>query len=299
MSYCFRYRVKMTTPIQTKADEPCVLTVAGVPSLTVLVKDNDRGIGSWAIFIGCGYESEAKAKQAGESFGDTLLIVGATSKSGIDLGFSRNTLQFSDQIHSAVKERTGTELRGEVHGLMVYEENTVGVIGVSAHLSVHVSVNAFEERMSRWIKHNNPLTERQRNCAALLNDAFFVSNTEGQFILRVSAIEALCEQSQVGVEYQTIIDRLSTYLAALDCNKSARTTVEQLLEIARRQSVRQAYMGKIRKYLTDDKAIAFDSLYNKRSKLIHDGEGRGDLSSASEETLRLAVELFEAELVSQ
>jgi hypothetical protein len=140
------------------------------------------------------------------------------------------------------------------------------------------------------------LTERQRVCAALINDSFFVTQTEGQFILRISAVEALCDQTDLDAHYQAAIDSLEQHLGELTLDGDIRKPLQQMLMNAKRKSLRQAYKSKFRSLLSPAKAKAFDNLYDKRSKLVHDGIGRGELNEANNEALQLATELLEADL---
>lgn len=296
MSYCFRYRAMMCTPPNAETGQSIVLTFPGSLPVEATVQGDAFPIGKWVIFKGCGFDTEEVALREGRKFGDALSVAGAIGKLGIDVGFSRSTLQFSVQVHDAERHQSGRELRAEVHGLMTFEKDTLRIVGMDARGSATINREGFQERLAPWIAYQRPLNERERNCAALLNDSFFVSNTEGQFVLRISAIESLCDQSDVGVEYQSAIQNLEDHLATLSIEAGTRSTVARWLKNARRKSLRQSYMAKFRTLLTQKDANAFDDLYDKRGKLLHDGLGRGELSEASAETLQLGVALLEAEL---
>jgi hypothetical protein len=71
---------------------------------------------------------------------------------------------------------------------MTFEKDTVIIDRMVLRLSGSLNERMFEERVTPWATRGESLTERQRNCAALLNDSFFTTNTEGQFILRISAV---------------------------------------------------------------------------------------------------------------
>ncbi len=295
MSYCFRYRVKMLTPPQTNDGDTITLELPDLPPVTGTVSEAYPA-GKWVIFIVRGFETEEAAKVAGEKFGDALLVVGAVMRLGIDVGFNRATLQFSDAVHEAVQRVDGRKLLSEIHGLLTYEENTITIIGVEARGQTKISGNAFEDYLKSWKSFVGNLTERQRNCALLLNDSFFVSKTESQFILRISAVETLCEQGIVVGEYRSIIESIVCFVESLSMSAESSEAVRRMLENALRESIRQSYLSKFRMLLTDTDAKSFDDLYQQRSKLVHDGLGRGALSQASAEALKLATDLLEAEL---
>jgi hypothetical protein len=75
-----------------------------------------------------------------------------------------------------------------------------------------------------------------------------------------------------------------------------RKTLEDTLDNAKRKSVGLAYRNKFRTLRSTAEAKVFDDLYRKRSKLVHEGVGRGQLGEAADTALKLATDLLEAEL---
>jgi len=296
MSYRARYRFKLLSPIQGAKRSILELIVPGLPSVPFEMGEEAFPVGHWATAKVDGFATVEEAREAGQRLGDTLLIVGAVAQLGIDIGFSRSTLQFGVAVHEAVREQTGRELRAETHGLMIYEKGTVKIIEMQARGSVLISAESFEENLAYWIKMPRTVTERQRNCASLINDSFFMNNIEGQFILRISAAEALCEQSPLGANYQTVIEDLERHLEKQAVDLEVRETLRRTLANSRRQSIRQSYMTKIRSLCSNAEATEFDKLYEKRSRLVHEGIGRGELGEAANAALRLAVSLLKSEL---
>ncbi|BBK34116.1 hypothetical protein EDC65_3951 [Stella humosa] len=299
MTYCARYRFKLLSPIQIEKGVPLDLKIPGFSAATVQMGEEVHPIGHWATINIPGFASESEARQAGERLGDALLVVGAVTKFGIDLGMSRSTLQFSDAVCKAVRTETGKSLRSEVHGLMVHEQGAVRIVGMHGRLQGLISLSAFEARLASWACLSSQLTERQRTCAALLNDSFFALQPEGQFVLRVSAVEALCDQAIRDVRYQSAIQELENHLAEQSLDEEVRETLERALGNAKRESLRHAYMTKFRVLRSRAEAKAFDDLYRIRSKFVHDGIGRGRLVEANDAALTLATDLLESELRAQ
>jgi len=296
MTFCARYRFKLLSPLQIEKGTPLDVTIPGLPEVTFEMGDEAHPMGHWVTARMDGFETEDEARKAGQQLGDTLLVVGAVTKLGIDVGFSRSTLHFSKEIHAAVREKTGRELRTETHGLMVYEKDKVTIMGLQARGSALICSQEFEKRLAHWIKPSSALTERQRNCALLINDSFFVPQTEGSFILRISAAEALCDQTVRDARYQAALEGLKQHLDGQTLDDEIRETLQGTLANAKQQSLRQAYMTKFRTLRSACEAKAFDDLYKMRSKLVHDGIGRGTLNEATNEALQLATDLLEAEL---
>ena len=250
------------------------------------------------VFIGRDFADDEEARIAGKKFSAALLLTGAIGNLGVDIGVDRATLQFSDEIHAAKRQETGKELRGEMFGLMTYKTDTVTINRLDAQLFGSVSVQSIQTLMTPWLNVTQSLSERQRICAALMNDTFFTLNTEAQFILYISAVEALCDQADVGEDYRVLIDELLETLSTMTAREDARESARRMLQYARKQSLRQSYMAKLRSFLGEARAKEFDELYQLRSSLVHDGKGRGDLQSPTVKAQSIAIELLKAELES-
>lgn len=287
----------MATPPQVSADGHATLIFPGLPTIEFSVQtDESNFIGKWVIFQSCGFQTIELAHSAGQKFGDALLASGATNKYGIDVGLSCATTQWSTEIHEAIKRETGRDLRADVHGLMTYEKDSVSIWKVNGRLSATVALHQFNDCLTVWLGDQINFNERQRNCATLINDSFFVANTEGQFILRISAVEALCDPSLVGAEYGNVIHLLEERLATIETDEDTRTTVAQWLKDKKKKSLRQSYMVKFSELVSRESALKFDKLYKLRSKLVHDGVGRGQLAEAANEALELSVAVYQADV---
>ena len=140
------------------------------------------------------------------------------------------------------------------------------------------------------------LTEHQRMAAELLNDAFFEISPEAKFLLRVSAVEALCPQANQPKAFKANVYAVIAAIPA-EVPHSDRNTIKQHLKsLAARQSARSAYMPKIRRLIGQDKATEFEILYDKRSKFVHEGQGRASLGTAPDDALEIGLELLLADI---
>ena len=117
-------------------------------------------------------------------------------------------------------------------------------------------------------------------------------------ILRISAVEALCDQRDVGEEYAHAIDGLLAHLNGMEVAVGPRESVRHVLMRARKDSLRQAYMRKLGRFLDKDAVKEFEALYDLRSKYVHDGAGRGEFAVPAGRALEIACKLLEAELNS-
>jgi hypothetical protein len=131
--------------------------------------------------------------------------------------------------------------------------------------------------------------------AELLNDSFFKMSPEASFLLRVSAVEALCPQADQTDVFRGIVNSVLASIPR-DAPTPDRDQIEQALKrLAARQSVRSAYTN-IRQLIGEDKAKKFDTLYSRRSNFLHDGSGRGTLGDAADAALEISLELLLADI---
>ncbi|HEY4848264.1 MAG TPA: hypothetical protein VIH87_10885, partial [Methylocella sp.] len=222
---------------------------------------------------------------------------GVVRRLGVDFGTGKRRAQFHEDIKKDIAE-TGATLRDEVDGLDVYEDfNTIFFV-FDGHATAPGSPEDVGDLIDVAAAHAQALTERQRIAAELLNDSLFEVSTDASFLLRISAIEALCPQASASTAYVTLATTLRNAIPS-DVPKEEREIMECLLKRdTRRQSVHSAYMSKFRCLLGKHKAKEFEKLYKLRSKFLHEGLGRGNLLEPADAALNLAQELLLADVTS-
>lgn len=299
MPYTARLRVRMLTPPEIADGYAVLAQIVGLGDVQIELQPEDPEPGRWVVFKMTSFATLEEATRAGKRLSDTAVLTGAIHRLGVDAGFSRSTASFSKEVREQIFANTGRDLRTETHGLMVYEEGTVQIVGISGYGKSSCKADALEINLSAQCAFSSALTDRQRTCAALLNDSLFARRSEAQLILRVSAVEALCDQSDIGPEHIEAYELIETYIRQQDVKPEILTTILRLLGYQKKQSIRSAYLAKFKSLISDDSAQRFDRLYQLRSKFVHDGRGRGDLGEASLEAFDLATELLQKDLRSQ
>jgi len=274
--------------------DPVLLNLPGFRPLELVQLSDGRGTPGWFAIKACGFETEIAAREEGKRFGAALLLAGAIEQVGIDMGFDRSDMTFFEGFRSATKRSTGRELLADVHGLMTFEQDTVAIAWQEMMFRVTLSVEGFQGRLATWLNYSR-VTDRQRICAALLNDSFFATSGESQFILRISAVEALCAQDELPAEYQEAIKRLSEHLSQLSLSSEVRGTISQWLRSRGMVSVNAALRQKFSSALPGEWQN-FSKLYSCRSRLLHDGLGRGQLREEAAEALRIGIAILKADL---
>jgi len=227
----------------------------------------------WLAVESCGYADFGEAEASGARLQEGLLIVAAKQKVGVEL-----------------------YLRGAAKAIHVYPGGQFELRDPGLPLPTPLSDHELKEIMGAAVDSATSLTANQRVAAELLNDSFFKMSPEASFLLRVSAVEALCPQADQTDAFRTIVDGVLTSITR-DAPSSDRDQIEQALKrLAARQSVRSAYTSKIKRLIGDDKAKKFDALYVRRSNFLHDGSGRGTLGDASDAALEIGLELLLADI---
>jgi hypothetical protein len=275
---------------------PNCLDLPTLPSTAQIASNEPRvpTIDQWVTIKSCGHASRDDAEVLAIRLKDTILLAGANGF-GADFGTNKVRSSLSDTIKCSIKERFGTIIRDEVHGIDIFEDGDVRHFTVDAAMTVQMDLPQFLKCVVD-VSGLPGLTPLTRTGAELINDSLFRMPEEARFLLRISAIEALCEQVRRPESIQDLIDKVLKELSSLGAASSDSGTIRNVLGEARRQSVRQACLTKLRTRLGNKAARDFDRLYGLRSEYVHEGKGRGSLSEPANEALRIARDLLFADI---
>jgi hypothetical protein len=296
VSYCYRLRFRSASGL-TSQERSAILTIQSFPRpLTIKTQDVDLSSAKWLSIETCGYDSEIQAKIEGQHLAEILTLAGVIGRLGIDVGGDGAGISFGAELRQAFSQQFGRELRGEVHGIDVFKEGSVSIIGSQIGGHSHSSRERWESLIDEASGLVPKLTKRQSICARLINDSFFVPSFDVQFILRISAVEALCTQERLDKNFQDMADSLLRSLEKLGGNESNKKILRDAIDRARVETIAKAYRAKIEGLLSSERRKQFDKLYRTRGKFLHRGEERGSLAAAAGEALDIASDLLIAEL---
>jgi hypothetical protein len=271
--YCFDVRFRTPRPVVADKLEEVFKPAAFKRPLRFYRPDGMNRHDGWLAVESCGYADSGEAEASGARLQEGLLIAAADQKVGVEF-----------------------YLRGAVKAIHVYPGGQFELRDPGLPLPTILSDHELKAIVGAAVESGTSLTANQRVAAELLNDSFFKMSPEASFLLRVSAVEALCPQADQTDAFRTIV---GSVLASIprDAPSPDRDQIEQgLKRLAARQSVRSAYMSKIRQLIGDDKAKKFDALYDRRSNFLHDGRGRGTLGDAADAALEIGLELLLADI---
>lgn len=192
-------------------------------------------------------------------------------------------------------------------GLTVYEEPAC-FVRVGGRGIVSDDAATFENYLTTISTLNFPLSERQRIAAELINDTYFEPSPNSQFVLSITSVEALCPEKTPSSFFQRVVggmittveiaNRLATFFNKDDKAADLDELKSKLEGLQKRGSVRQGYLTKLRALLDNRRAKEFDNLYNRRSKFVHDGHGRGSFVEDAPRAREIATALLFAELAA-
>jgi hypothetical protein len=175
----------------------------------------------WLAVESCGYADFAEAQASGTRFQEGLLIAAANQKIGVEF-----------------------YLRGwEAKAINVYPGGKLEQSDPGLPLPTILSDHELKEMVGAAVESATSLTANQRVAAELLNDSFFKMSPEASFLLRVSAIEALCPQADQTDAFKTLVDSVRASIPKNTPSRDRDEIEQSLKRLAARQSVRGAYMS--------------------------------------------------------
>jgi hypothetical protein len=273
MPNCFEVRFRTPRHVADKIEE--VFDAAPLKRPLLLYRpDGMNSHDGWLAVKSCGYADCKEAEDSGARLQEGLLIVAAKQKIGVEL-----------------------YLGGAREAIHVYPEGSqLQVRDAGLPLPTLLGINELKDMLvlGAAVQSVASLTPNQRVAAQLLNDSFFFfrMSSEASFLLRVSAVEALCPQAEQTDAFRATVDSVIASIPK-DAPSSDRKQIKDALDrLAARQSVRSAYKSKIKQLIGNDKAKEFEALYGQRSDFLHDGKGRGTLGNAAEAALEIGLELL-------
>jgi hypothetical protein len=270
--YCFELNFAISKDIDLNpSPEEQHLTTVGQP--ISLMRQRGLVARNRPRFIvrSCCFKDYQEATTARERLRDVMLIGAATERVGVDFGPA-----------------------GFMYG-GVYPQGTVEQTWVDPPPPAPITPAAFAGMIDAAFDNAIALTDRQRIAAELLNDSQFEMSDDARFLLRISAIEALCPQADLGLAFSHLVDRLLAFMPAGESGFHIEV-ISAALKNARRQSVRRACLTKITQLVEGQSATDFDELYEQRSKFLHEGQLRGRLGEAASRAYDLALSLLLADI---
>jgi len=275
VQYSFDARFRTPRPIAAgKIEEVFDATPLKRP-LLLYRPDGMNSHDGWLAVKSCGHADHREAEANAVRLQEGLLIVAAKQKVGVEL-----------------------YLGGAIHTRPQGSQLEVRDLGLP--LPTFIKIDELKDMLvlSAAVQGDASLTPNQRVAAQLLNDSFFFfrMSSDASFLLRVSAVEALCPQADQTDAFRATVDSVIASIPKDAPNSDQKQIKDALDRLAARQSVRSACKSRIKQLIGNDKAKEFETLYGQRSDFLHDGKGRGTLGAAADAALEIGLELLLADI---
>ena len=183
-------------------------------------------------------------------------------------------------LFTEIKSEKELNIENNFIGAKVFPSETVFIGSDPVTLLGSLSINRFEELLNKYVGLNYQKSEKLIRAIEIYNSSNFLTivNQSGRFILLMSAVEALIDQTKVSKRLQNSLDSFTKRIKKLKIGSEERHSVLGSLELLKRVSIKRS--GKILvEYLFDnDKryngfppSTFFSKAYDLRSKFVHDG----------------------------
>jgi hypothetical protein len=219
------------------------------------------------------FESVDSARNFGLRLKRAISISSVFSHIGFDVG--------SDYARTMVGEsfkrfRNGdeiVEIMDDVHGLCVFEQSIKRTfLGFSASAERSVSLSGFLDGIFCGLKYVDGASDRIVIASRLLSSAYYEESQLAKFTLAIASIESLASQEIRNDDEIKLLEIAVQSIKNSDFKISSKEKNISMLRNQKRESVRSACKKLIELHLPADYAKKFNSIYDKRNKILHGGE---------------------------
>jgi membrane-bound metal-dependent hydrolase YbcI (DUF457 family) len=239
--------------------------------LRAAVKDARISDSRWLILSATGFGSESDARAYGDRLRIACEISSVMARLGVNTGIDQATLSFSRMMKENALQQ-GTVLRDNVHGIDVFPDDpNVLIPTLNAEGTVRAAPQPFLGEMSALFEGVFEVSTRVRNIILLLNYALSRTDPVAQIVFSVSAVEMLGQDFELWTDAQKKLlgDLVAAAQGSGVGDESERKEVVIALQRLHRLGLRQGVMRLLSDLDRIDLRKRWDTLYEKRSSLVH------------------------------
>lgn len=259
-----------------------------------------------------GFASEQDAREAGQAAKAALRATGVATDVSMDLGPDLASTGIGQIVKDGIREEFGVELRGDVHGVDVFDEEApeVKYMRMEAEGSVIAKLDDFVETLGRFLESTStPESDgRVRLASEVYMAAAFESSDRARFVTYITVLEILANRER---RTQPELDLIQMAADEVDtcedldsgAKQSLRSGLLDLQSESIGASIRSLAesMDTSRLDLGDRPIRRFiNDCYAARSNLVHEGQpGTGfDLRAETPRLARVARAALLSRLIS-
>ncbi len=220
-------------------------------------------------------ESRERALVLGELLKKAITLCGVRLRCGVFLGNDKSSLKFSDQLVDGVFEKTGYTLIPEAIGINIVEQSKrPGFINFNATGTISGRGHDIVSCLFEVVKFADAMDKRVFNAAKLYTTSRFLKNQVTRLLLLVSVVEIVSRQRNASERQKSFVTDViwplvNGYFENENESESVRKLLNGMLNYgeSKLESCRRMLNG----YCSESQVNVFVSMYNARSRFLHDG----------------------------
>lgn len=231
-----------------------------------------------------GFVSEEAARSAGQKAKSALRATGVATDVSMDLGLDLASTGIGQIVKDMARDNMGVDLRGDVHGIDVFDEAgpEVQYLRMEGEGSVTANLSEFVETLSRFLESTSGAgeDERVKLASEIYMAGAFESTDRARFVTYITVLEILANRE---CRLQPALDVISAALRELEQRVDLDPDSEQSLRSGlldlRTESISAGIRSLIESVDTSKLDLGgrssrqfINECYGARSKLVHDGQ---------------------------
>jgi len=279
---------------------------------TLVIKQGTSRRPDHLILRQTGFVTEQDAQEAGQAAKAALRATGVATDVSMDLGPDRASTGIGQIVKDKIQEEFDVELRGDVHGVDVFDEEgpEVRYMRIEAEGSVSANLDDFVATLGRFLEStfHTQSDGRVQLASEVYMAAAFESSDRARFVTYITVLEILANRER---RTQPALDVIQTAADQLDTREDLDPTAKQSLR-SRLLDLQLESIGSSIRSLAESMATSkmdlgdrpirqfINDCYAARSNLVHDGHPGTDfdLRADTPRLARVAREALLSRLVS-
>ena len=260
-----------------------------------------------------GFDCEQDAREAGQAAKAALRATGVATDVAMDLGPDLASTGIGQIVKDRIREEFGVELRGDVHGVDVFDEAgpEVRYMRMEAEGSAMANLDDFVETLGRFLENtsNTELDDRVQLASEVYMAAAFESSDRARFVTYITVLEILANRERRTQPELDVIHAAADQLDGCeDLSPSTKQSLRAGLMDLQSESIGASIRSLVESMDTSKLDLGYrpirrfiNDCYAARSNLVHDGHpGTGfDLRADTPRLARVAREALLSRLVSE
>lgn len=276
MSIPKNYRVRFRFRLQKKLNIEEVEYKLKINSQEVVLSpplpDINISDSDWLVMNARGFTNYEDAMEFARKLRLVCEISSVCSRLGVDSGIDIATSGLGELIRNQFMEQHGIDMRNNVHGVDVFEDNeNIGIINFNASGIVRASREPFLGDVSSLFNTVSSVSQETTDTILLLNYALMRPDPIAQIVFSISAVEMLGQNECWSKNQTEIIEHLSSLCK--ECNLGSENEREEVADAIKKGLFKLSLRQGVLRLLSSLDLIhlkkQWDEIYAKRSTLVH------------------------------